>query len=249
MRAAGTIRLALFCCAALPALWPGGRAGAQPSNEPVVLDSVVAVVNNHAILASDVESAMRLSVLEPPESAGSKPDRKAALDELISRELIEEQMTPEEKNAAEPAAKELKVQMALLREDLPACARYHCATDRGWTAFLAAKGLTEDQAEAYLRLRLSLLSFVENRFSEGIRISPEEIESYYRETMVPQYAAGEAPPALKSVSSRIEEILLEQQVNQLFSAWLDNLRRQGDVEILDSTLVPANQPARTGGDQ
>ena len=31
-------------------------------------------------------------------------------------------------------------------------------------------------------------------------------------------------------------------MNQLFSAWLDNLRRQGDVEILDATLARPTSP-------
>jgi len=247
MRIAGTIRLALLFSAAMPALWPGGHGLAQQANEPVVLDRVVAVVNNHAILSSDVENAMRLSVLEPTESANSKPDRISALDQLISRELIEEQLTPEEKKAAEPTDKELEERVALLREDVPACARYHCATDQGWSAFLAANGLAEKDAETYLRMRLSLLSFIENRFRQGIRISQEEIENYYRDTLVPQYAAGKGAPALASVAPRIEEILLQKQVNQLFSSWLDNLRKQGDVEILDPEFVPANKPAPAEG--
>ena len=56
------------------------------------------------------------------------------------------------------------------------------------------------------------------------------------ETLLPQYAAGEAIPPLDKVAPRIEEILLEQQVNVLFDDWLNNLRKQGDVEVLDPAL-------------
>ncbi len=249
MRAAATIRLALPGAAMVWMLWPAASARAQQANEPVVLDGVVAVVNNHAILESDLDAAMRLSALEPPESANAKPDRKSALDELISRELIEEQMTLEEKAAAEPGAEVLKERLTQLREDLPACVQYNCANDRGWAAFLEANRLTDDEVKKYLRLRLSLLSFIEIRFRQGIRISQEEIENYYRDTLVPQYTAGQQAPPLASVSPRIEEILLQQQVNQLFGAWLDNLRKQGDVEILDLAPVAENPPARKGGEQ
>jgi peptidyl-prolyl cis-trans isomerase SurA len=247
MRAAATIRVALLGTLAVSPLGTAVCLRAQQADAPVVLDQVVAVVNNHAILSSDVDAAMRLSVLEPAEGANAKPDRKSALDELISRELIEEQMTPEEKNAAEPTAGTFNERLTQLRQDLPACARYHCATNQGWDGFLAAKGLTEDEAQKYLRLRLSLLSFIENRFRQGIRISQEEIEDYYRNTLVPQYGAGQEAPPLAEVSPRIEEILLQQQVDQLFSAWLDNLRKQGDVEILDPTLAPESQTAGSGG--
>ncbi|HEX8712739.1 MAG TPA: hypothetical protein VF730_12755, partial [Terracidiphilus sp.] len=47
---------------------------------------------------------------------------------------------------------------------------------------------------------------------------------------------GVSAPPLDQVKPRIEEILLEQQVNDLFDAWLENLRAQGDVEILDPAL-------------
>jgi len=43
--------------------------------------------------------------------------------------------------------------------------------------------------------------------------------------------------ALDKVSPRIQEILLQQQVNELFDNWLTDLRRQGDVEVLDPSLL------------
>jgi hypothetical protein len=47
---------------------------------------------------------------------------------------------------------------------------------------------------------------------------------------------------LDQVAPRIQEILLEKQVNVLFDAWLTNLREQGDVEVLDTSLESdANQ--------
>lgn len=242
MRAAVQIRTALLLAAA----FGGASLFAQSEGAPAVLDSVVAVVNNHAILASDIDRDMRLTMLEP-ESAGAKPDRRSALDQLISRELIDEQMTPEEAKAAQPTEAQIKERLASLRADLPACARYHCDTDAGWAAFLAANVLTQGETESYLRTRTSLLAYIENRFRQGIRISQEEIETYYRDTLVPQYPAGQEAPKLESVAPHISEILLQQQVTQLFSAWLDNLRKQGDVEILDPDLAPAPHPDSAGG--
>jgi hypothetical protein len=53
---------------------------------------------------------------------------------------------------------------------------------------------------------------------------------------LPQYKLGETVPPLEQVSPRIEEILLQQHVNVLFDEWLTNLRKQGDIEILDPSL-------------
>ncbi len=246
MRAVGSIRSLACLALALLALGSGGSAPAQQADAPVELDSVVAVVNRQAILSSDVDRAMRLDVLEP-DAAGRKPDRKSALDRLISRVLIEQQMTPDDAQAAEPTQIQIETRLTALRHELPACMRYHCATDAGWADFLAAHGLTPAQVEAYLQMRLKMLAYIEIRFHQGIHISPEEIASYYRDTLVPQYPAGQEAPSLESVSPRISEILLQQQVNALFSAWLENLRKQGDVEILDPALAPAERPAHSGG--
>ncbi len=93
---------------------------------------------------------------------------------------------------------------------------------------------------------MQILRFIEQRFKQGIRISPEQIESYYRDTLLPQYAAGEAIPPLEEVSTRIEEILLQQQVNALFDDWLSNLRKQGEIEVLDPALESPEPPSDQG---
>ncbi|UWZ83852.1 SurA N-terminal domain-containing protein [Occallatibacter riparius] len=235
--------IALLCAACLCS-----RAQeAKPTR--VLLDRVVAVVNNRAILASDVERAMRLSALEPRTNS-EVPDARSTLDRLISRSLIQQQMGREEEVADAPTDGDVQARIAEIRKELPACVRANCATDQGWSAFLAANRLTVGEVESYLRLRLQFLSFIENRFRSGIHIAPEEIQAYYTNTLVPQYAKDQKPPALEAVSQRIEEILLQEQVNKLFSAWLDNLRKQGDVQILDPSLeMPARQASNSGDNE
>jgi hypothetical protein len=63
---------------------------------------------------------------------------------------------------------------------------------------------------------------------------------------LPQYKPGEAVPTLDKVSPRIQEILLQQKVNVLFDDWLQNLRKQGDVQVLDPSLEPAQAQATSG---
>jgi hypothetical protein len=194
------------------------------------------VVNNHAVLASDIDDEIRLSVLDPSLPGQEILTRRHALDQLISRSLIEQQIRREDAQAALPSPEEVAMRLAEIRKELPACVRQNCASDDGWKAFLAAHGLTPERVNTYLRYRLEILAFIEQRFRQGIHIAPQEIEAYYRGTLVPQYTAGEAVPSLERVTPRIEEILLQQQVNLLFDEWLTNLRKQGDVEVLDPTL-------------
>jgi len=226
-------------------------ASARPQSDnatPVVLDRVVAVVNQRIILASDLDEEVHLSVLDPANVGLGPLTRRHALEQIISRALIEQQIRQEDAQAAEPPQIEVDERLEELRKELPACVHANCASDAGWSAMLAEHHLTPNQVTAYLRYRLEILRFIELRFRPGIRISQEQIEEYYKNTLLPQYKPGEPVPSLDEVSPRIQEILLEQQVNVLFDNWLTNLRQQGDVEILDPALeTPGESGAGDSG--
>ncbi len=71
-------------------------------------------------------------------------------------------------------------------------------------------------------------------FGSGVRISPAEIADYYNKILVPQFRDRKLPqPALASVSARIEEILLQRRVSSLLLEWLQSLKSEGSVSILD----------------
>lgn len=247
-------RLAAVCLACGCAALQAAQASQAPNSDsqpaqgasPVALDSVVAVVNRHVILASDLDDEIRLSVLDPNGVGQGPLTRQRALEQLISRALIEQQIRQEDAQAAAPPQAEVDARLSEIRRELPACVRQNCATDAGWKAFLAAHDLTAARVDAYLRYRLEILRFIEQRFRQGIRISKQEIATYYNDTLLPQYAPGESAPPLDQVAPRIEEILLEQQVNALFDDWLANLRKQGDVEILDPALETAESDGAQG---
>ena len=244
--------IGLLCVAGL-VLDAAGRASASRVQDPpksgvspVVLDRVVAVVNNHAILWSDLDDEIRLSVLDPGRGGLGTLTRSVALEQLISRALIQQQIRQEDEQAANPPQAEVDARLAEIRHEIPACVRENCASDAGWSAFLKEHHLTPERVESYLRYRLEILRFIERRFREGIRISPQEIATYYHDTLLPQYAKGEAIPTLDKVSPRIQEILLQQKVNVLFADWLQNLRKQGDVEVLDPALLSPEKQDATG---
>ena len=211
---------------------------AAASTSTIVLDHAVAVVNRHVILASDLDDEIRLSVLDANDAPQQNLTQQQALNKLISRTLIEQQIRQEDMPAIEPSQEAVNERLHEIRTELPICIRQNCASDPGWKAFLAAHGLTEQRVDSYLRYRLEILSFIEERFRQGIQISDQQVEDYYNNTLLPEYAPGETVPPLAQVTPRIQEILLQQQVTDLFDNWLTNLRQQGDVEIIDPTLAP-----------
>jgi peptidyl-prolyl cis-trans isomerase SurA len=199
----------------------------------VVLDHVVAVINGNVILQSDVTEEMSYAVLQPfgLDSARNTPQR--ALQRLIDRDLILQQMETAQ-TVTPPTPEEVQQRITQLRGVIPECARYHCETDAGWQEFLQAHGLTAKEVEAHWRQRILILSFIQSRFGTGVRITQAEIADYYNKTLVPQlHNKGVKPPALADVSSRIEEVLLQQRVSSLLLEWLQSLKSEGSVSILD----------------
>jgi peptidyl-prolyl cis-trans isomerase SurA len=181
---------ALEVCLAVAAVLPcAAQEKIQPVSNFVVLDRAVAVVNRHVILSSDIDDEIQLSFLEPNRRRQDEPNRSRVLERLISRNLIEQQIRREDMQAVMPTEEEVSARLDEIRKTLPDCGRQDCASAAGWKSFLAAHGITPERVEAYLRYRLEILRFIEMRFRQGIQITPQQIESYYRETLLPQYAA------------------------------------------------------------
>jgi hypothetical protein len=201
--------------------------------DAISLDHVVAVINGDVLLQSDVLEEERFAQFEPFEVKGSGNEAQQALNHLVNRTLILQQLKelqtiPDITDAA------VRAQIAELRKHIPACAPNKCTSEEGWKAALAAQGFTEAVFDQRWRVRMLVLSFIEQRFRAGIRISKPEIQDYYEKNLVPQFRKRNvAAPALATVSQRIDEVLLQQRVNGLLSEWLDSLKDQGTVAILD----------------
>ena len=136
---------------------------------------------------------MGYAVLQPfSDSARNTPQR--ALQRLIDRDLILQQMRTAQ-TVDPPTPEEVQERITQLRAVIPECAQYHCETEAGWQAFLKAKGLTEKEVEAHWSQRMLILSFIQSRFGNGVRITDPEIADYYNKTLVPQLQAkGMKPP-------------------------------------------------------
>jgi hypothetical protein len=202
------------------------------SAQGTVIDSVVAVVNGDVILESDVDEERRFEVIQPYRGSATEFSRDRAVQRLIDRTLIQQQAALEPEQTAVSDA-ELDKQLQTLRKDIPACKQYHCETDEGWAKFLGANGFTVKGFQDRWRKRMELLRLIELRFRGGIRISNDEIKDYYEKTMLPEYARQKVtPPKLETISPRIEEVLLQQQVGNLLRDWLKSLRAQGNVWVM-----------------
>lgn len=203
---------------------------AQSAPEAVTLDRVVAIVNGDLILQSDLDEEQRFQAFQPLRSS-KPPTRDEMINRLIDRALILQQIAIE----PQPPLPEQDVdeELASLRKTIPQCVAYHCETDAGWQKFVSDQGLTLEELRAHWKIRIEVLRFIEERFRMGIRITDQEIDDYYKKSLVPAFQQHNAqPPAEDTIKDKIQEILLQQQVDKLLDDWLAALRAQGNVRIL-----------------
>jgi peptidyl-prolyl cis-trans isomerase SurA len=239
-----------------------GEANAM-HEKPMLLDRAVAVINGEVLLESDVRDQQHFAVFEPYSVPGGEFTPMQAMQQLVNRTLLQEQMA-EQELVPPPSDEAVDQQIEELRRHIPACAGQSCETEEGWHRFLLAHGFDEALLHRRWRQRMQILTFIGVRFRTGIRIAKPEIETYYREKLVPQFQARKlTPPPLAKVSDRIDEVLLQQHVNVLLNDYLVSLKDAGSVQILDPQYnslgkSPAASPAsgtdlpgspRSGGEQ
>lgn len=202
-----------------------------------VIDRIVATVNGHVILQSDLDEALCYEAMLSGRSVAqfSDDDRRAALDRLIDQELLGEQM----KSAYFQHASEAEAanQIAQARKLYP-----EAATPEGWQTLLARFGLTEKALIAHVEQQIDLMRLVDARLRPAVQIDSKSIEAYYREKFVPQLkASGAGEVSLADVSGKIRELLTEEKVNELMVSWLQSLRSESKV-----SLPGASEPSIEG---
>jgi hypothetical protein len=192
-----------------------------------VIDRIVATVNGHVILQSDLDEALCYEALLSGRSLSqfTDDDRRAALDRLIDQELLGEQMKSASFQHA--SGEEAATQISEARKLYP-----EAVTAEGWEAVLAKFGLTEKALTAHVQQQIDLMRLVDARLRPAVQIDSKSIEAYYREKFVPQLRkSGAGEVSLADVSGQIRELLTEEKVNELMVSWLQSLRSESKVSL------------------
>jgi len=197
-----------------------------------VLDRIVATVNGHIILQSDWDDALRFQAFEDGRPLDQMPpaEHKAALDRLIDQELLREQMHSSEFQHASDGEVAQRIQEI---HQLYA----EAATAQGWQAVLARNGLSENELKQHVLQQLDTMRLVDARLRPSISVDSKSIESYYNQQLLPQLRqSGAKEVPLAEVTPKIKELLIQEQMNQLLVAWLQDLRSGSEIrrEMPDS---------------
>lgn len=207
---------------AVLALWATGFTA-----QAEIVDRIVAVVDGRVIAWSAAMAEANYQAFRN----GQEPLRALEVEalgkivsQMIDQSLLEREMehslfSPPLSNSPEEKAREI-------------AKRY--PNREAYVTALARFGLNEAEVKRRLELESTILLFVEDRLRPQVQIEPAAIESYYRETLLPQIAKGgkASTPALSEVSAGIEQVLVQKEINRLLEELLSQLRSRAKIILM-----------------
>jgi hypothetical protein len=206
----GALALILLICSHL-------ALAQDVAREPV--EEVVAVVDRTPLLASDIDLAEVLGLIDRPFSATGADYRSALLDARIQLEV---------------QFRDLESSGVLYRLDLDVIGVRRNLLDKagGLDAIapaLAAAGLTEADIDE-LALRICAVNgFAEQRLRPRVSVSMQEIETAYRRLAVEIESQGESAPLLTSVQEQLHRLVAERKLNDEIERWVVRAMEEREV--------------------
>lgn len=205
-----------------------GLLGAFAS-EP--LDKIVATVNRHPIMLSEVEEEARFAhFISGQPGPVTVAEQVTALNRLIDRALIDDQIVVFGTIPVEP--KDVKARIADIRSAIAGA-----QAEDGWRELLARNQLDPEIVAQDVKEEIRTLRFIDMRFRSEVRVGPKSIQTYYDSTFAPEMRKQNlTPPPLQQVQPKIEAVLREQRIDNLISEWLKSLRTQSRIQTFDPNL-------------
>ncbi len=210
----------------LAALFAPGPAAAT-SAAPETVDRVVASIGNAAITQADVEAEYRFELFLDGKTPASPPDQATLV--AVRDRLIEQRLLAEEAAAEGAGQEDFQAKAAETLNEI----RKRYGSEEAFNSVLHSLGMDRPQLLARIAQQEKVLRMVEERFRPAAWPEPAEVEAYYRDTFVPEYArhGSGPPPALAEVENKIKEILIEKKIDRLLEAWLEEMKSGRRVRI------------------
>jgi len=187
----------------------------------------VASVDNQAITRSDVENAYGFELFLSGLTPEPPPDSATLL--AVRDRLVDQTLLLSEAGTEGISDSDLKDFAATALADI----RKKFANEKAFQDALKSLGLNEMQVLARLRDRQRILTLIDSRLRPSARVELPEIETYYKNTFVPELAKQNKTPAppLADVEGQIREILTQKRIDDLLSSWLESLKTSHRVSV------------------
>ncbi len=189
------------------------------SGSQEVIDRIAAVVNDYVITLSDVKIAASFHLFEE-EKDSQDMDFLEILNWLVNQKLViglTQESLPIGPEALETAYQSLLNKLG--NEEVK--------------TKLDMFGLRKEDLMDYLFEKILFQRIIEDRFGLAVRVSLKEIEDYYLEKFVPAQKTKDIEPLpMMEVLEEIESAIKKNKISTLVDEWLNNLRREADIQIL-----------------
>ena len=200
------------------------------------IDRIIATVNRSPVLLSEWVDGVRFEAFSrgrPPETF-SEEERQAALTRLIDRVLLLQQMQAD----YSPTDDEVRARVLEIRKQLGVE-----NSDVVWRQLLAQYGMTASELAADVENQMTIMRFVDLRLRPTIRVDRQDIDQYYRETLVPELKkSGVEPQPEEQMIGRIRELLVQQRMDAVLEDWLVNLRSQSEIHYTTESGAQTDTP-------
>ena len=190
-------------------------------------DRIVASVGNLGITKSEVDQEVRFAQFLDGQAQTSEPSEAqgiAARDRLVEQTLLAQEAEADKVDEAG-----LPEEATRLVEEV----RQLYPDEAAYRAALVTTGFTQDQANQRLTRNVKILRLINRRLRPNAWVERREIEIYYQETFLPEFAQREktSPPKLDEVETVIRETLTQQKVDQLLDQWLKEVQSTRRVKL------------------
>jgi hypothetical protein len=208
-----------FILALLLAVFPvGGSLATASGQKGKVIDGIAARVEGDIITESEVRELICFQQLVEGK-AGSRQD---VLSELIDQWIVRAEAV----NAKypEPQDADVEEELARLRKQFPSSEAYE--------ARLVELELTDSAVRRMIRQEIYLTHFLHYKFRPAVQVDRKQIEAYYQRELLPELKKhSEAPPALEGVEEKIQDVLVEREINRLAARWLDETKSRLQIDL------------------
>jgi hypothetical protein len=227
--------LAVSCAAGPdPVVAPVPEASPPAAADHRLADRVVAVLDEEAILLSDVDQVIGLGLVEQQPGESLDDLRARVLQGLIDQRLRFQQV--DRFGMERVSVDVVEAEVAKIAARFP---------DRdAFLGRLARLDMSEGELDQLVARQLMVLSYVEERLGARIFVSLDDIRAYYEEELVPGLqAAGSPLPPLEDVREDIRSLLRAERLNAEIVEWTERLRREADIQVFlfappEGTLPP-----------
>jgi hypothetical protein len=201
----------------------------SPARGQEVVDRMVAIVNGSGLITySDLLWQLALQPGVPLDNPRQE-DLRRALDVVIDQRLVLQEAS--KLPHAHASEKEIADAETELIKRFPSLEEFQRRLDK--------VGLTSEQLAEIIHDRLDMEKYLDFRFRSFTVVTPQEVESYYKDVYVPRHrrvSPGSIVPELKTVFDALQKELIETKIASDTDAFLEEARTNAQITILDESL-------------